>query len=82
MSEEYQLPTVPGLYVADTAVMGDNPAGAVIWVLDEDGNEWYEYGAWADEFPETYPYAYPEGLKEAARKYGWEMLLLVPTKVG
>jgi len=78
MTESYELPTTPGLYVSHTAIGDGNPAGAVIWIYDADDDEWYEYDYWLDEFPDTYVSAYPEGLKEAARKYGWKMLRLTP----
>lgn len=75
---EYELPTVPGLYVAETAVVDGNPAGAVIWIYDPDDDEWYEYNYWLDEFPDTYVSSYPEGLEHYVKKYGWKMLRLVP----
>lgn len=73
----YELPTVPGLYVAHSAVQDGNPAGAVIWVLDADDGEWYEHDVWN----EVSKPVYPQGLEHYIERCGWRMVRLVPEVV-
>lgn len=73
---EYEMPTTPGFYVAHTAISGaGDPHGALIAVLEEDG-QWWEYPEWVNCDPE---YDSPSNdLELRMQRYRWRMIRLVP----